>query len=376
MAVVWIAFAGIVTDGLFVWPLHTVLAAGQNAEFSLLAAAAWGMLVAVLNPVREPQAGIWRWIFRALNTVGAFGLMILDAIMVTELSGMLQSFYYFDTPRWALSTPLIVIVVSAALRRGNVPWRIVGLWVPVLASGAAIILGISFSTVHHLRPLLPNQAVNVMGIIHATGVIAFIGLAVGMTLRMVTVLAAEPPRWTWRLAAIEVPIVFFMFLYVIAMGALGPEALVQVRWPLVFVLDHVTLDSTFFLSRIGILVILTWTVGIGLGLIVHLRLTQWVAKDYWPKASRWAPVAVGGWWWAVGMLISSPHSATQIVLYWINPAVAAYLGVEFVVLVASRIFMRPTAQQQPSPSTTGKTGRKGSVPSSNPATTSTTGNKH
>lgn len=371
MAIIWIAFAGIVTDGLFVWPLHIVLAAGQNADLALLAAAAWGMLVAVLTPVGETQPGLWRLTFRVLNTVSACGLVILDAIMVTELTGMLQTFYYFDTPRWALSTPLLLIVASAGLRRGNVPWRLVGLWVPILASVAAIILGISFSTVHHLRPLEPNQVVNVMAIIQALGVVSFIGLAVGVTLRMATSMAAEPLRWTWRLAAVEIPLIFFLVLYVVAMGALGPDALAQVRWPLVFVLDHVTLDSTFFLSRIGILVILTWTIGIGIGLMVHLRITQWVVNYHWPKLARWTPIPVAGWWWAAGLLISSPHSATQIVLHWINPVVEVYLGVEFLVLVVSKIFWRQNAPQQPTTSSTTNGSANPSVPPGSASTSPT-----
>ncbi len=351
IAVIWIAFASIVTDGLFVWPLHIVTAAGQNADIALMLAALWGMAVAIMNPAREPQPGIWQAIFRGLNTVGVVGVVILDAVMVAELAGMLQTFYYLDTPRWALSTPLLVVAASAAMRRGNVPWRVVALWVPVLAAGSVVILGISFSTVHHLRPLAPNQVVQVMPIIKATGVIAFIGLSVGVTLRMGGAMAAKAPRWPWRLAAIEIPILFFILLYVVAMGSLGPEALVQVRWPLVFVLDHVTLDSTFFLSRIGILVILTWTVGIGVGLIVHLRLTQWVVSYRWPRTARWTPILVTAWWWVGGLVITSPQAATRLVLDWIDPAVPFYLGTEFLILMASWLLLRPNAPQSPGTST-------------------------
>ena len=346
MAIIWIAFAGIVTDGLFVWPLHIVMAAGQNADITLMLTGLWGIAVALLNPARENQPALWQMIFRGLNILGVLGVVILDAVMVSELSGMLQTFYYFETPRWVLSTPLLVASASAAMRRGNVPWRVVALWVPILAAGAVIILGISFTTVHHLRPLEPNQVVQVIPVIRAAGVEAFIGLSVGVTLRMASSFAAEPPSWAWRLVSIEIPILFFILLYVVAMGSLGPEALIQVRWPLVFVLDHVTLDSTFFLSRIGIMVILTWTIGMGMGFIVHLRITQWVVSYRWPRTARWTPIPVTGWWWVGSLLITSPHAATQIVLHWIDPVVPLYLGMELLILAASRLFMKQPAPKQ------------------------------
>ena len=95
MAIIWIAFASIVTDGLFVWPLHIVMAAGQNADITLMLTGLWGIAVALLNPARENQPALWQMIFRGLNILGVLGVVILDAVMVSELSGMLQTFYYF-----------------------------------------------------------------------------------------------------------------------------------------------------------------------------------------------------------------------------------------------------------------------------------------
>ncbi len=367
IAIVWIAFASVVTDGLFVWPLHIVLAAGQNAVLALMLTALWAMAVALLTPARESQQGLWALIFRVLNAAGVLGVVILDGAMVAELVGMLQTFYYFETPRWVLSTPLLAAAASAAMRRGNVAWRVISLWVPALAAAAIVILGIAFTTVNHLRPLGPNQIIQVMRVIRATGIVAFVGVSVGVSLRLGSSLAAEPPRWTWRLAAVEAPVLFFILLYVVAMGALGPEALTKVRWPLVFVLDHVTLDSTFFLSRIGIVVILTWTVGMGMGFIAHLRMSQWVVGYQWPRTARWTPILVTGGWWLAVIVISSPHTATDIILDWIDPAAPWYLGLEFLILVASRVFMKQPAPAQNGASPTAESAGDGSVAPRSPA---------
>ena len=192
----WIGFAGIVADGLFVWPLHIVVAAGQNADIVLGIIACWGLGLALLTPPRPAQTAPWTLIIWGLNLCAVLGVVVLDAVVLSELSGMLQTFFYFDTPKWALTTPLLAVVARAAMRRGNLPWRVTGLWIPPVVFGGAAVLAVAFTTVHHLRPLEPNSFIAVGSIVNGLGVVAFLGLPAGVTLRLGGSILAKPPRWT------------------------------------------------------------------------------------------------------------------------------------------------------------------------------------
>ncbi|NMP24095.1 hypothetical protein [Sulfobacillus harzensis] len=152
VALMWIAFASVVSDGLFVWPLHIVIAAGQNAGIAVLVGALWVLAVAALSNLQPSDAGFWPTVFKGLNAVGLLGVLILDGVMLVELFGMLQTFFYFDTPRWALEVPLILAVAVATQRRGAIPWRVVTLWVPILAAGAV------WHRRHHSPPLSCHRA--------------------------------------------------------------------------------------------------------------------------------------------------------------------------------------------------------------------------
>lgn len=333
----WSMAVSVIADSLFVWPLHVVQAAGQNAEIALFLGVLWGGMTAMLVRSEPPTHRLGRTLSTGLDGVAIVGLLAVDTLMIVELFGMLQTFFYFDTPRWALMTPFIALVVWTVTRPQANPWRVISLWVPaILVLGLGILL-LSFTTVQFGRLLLPSTMVSVIPVIQAFKVLAYVGLPVGVTLRRMRTLLAEPPTWTWRIAALALPVLFLSFIYVITIGSIGPAALVAVRWPVVFVLDHVTLDSTFFLSRIGIVVILLWTVGEMLGLVVHLRLASRLVEDCWLRGSGWIPVLVGSAWWISAMSLSSAQSANVLLIRWINPGIAVYLIVEVVILGALRV---------------------------------------
>ncbi|NMP24094.1 hypothetical protein [Sulfobacillus harzensis] len=193
---------------------------------------------------------------------------------------------------------------------------------------------------------MPNTVIALDPIDHALGIVTYVGMSVGITLRIAGRILAEPPGWRMRVVAAAVPVAFFAMLYALAMGALGPIAITHVRWPLVFVLDHVTLDSTFFLSRIGILVVFSWTVGVATGLIVHVRMAQ-LSVGRWPRMARWISPTVVLCWFVADLIIPSPHTATELILRWVNPGATVYLVLEMLVLIASHIFARSKKAREP-----------------------------
>ncbi len=333
LAFVWIVAASIISDGLFIWPLHIVLVAGQNAELAILFADLWAMALALLIPSTPPRGPFWRWLFTGFDIAALTAILAMDAIMLVELFGMMQTFYYFNTPRWALLVPYVAVIGMASVRRNNVPWRVVALWVPLLFLAAGVIIGLAFTTVHNGRVLLPNSDITLFPILRAVTVLGYLGVPVGVTMRLVRGELAEPPKRLLRMAAIGLTVLFLTVLYVLTMGALGPDAIIHTRWPVVFAFDHVTLDSTFFLSRVGILVVFSWTTGIALGLIVHLRMASLLMARRWPKTSGLLPVAVIIGWMVMGLGISSPQTASSILLRWLDPPADGYCAAEMALLL-------------------------------------------
>lgn len=334
LALIWILAATSVIDGLFVWPLHVVIAAGQNADIALVGALLWALVWTLVISNHPSQHAVAQWWTSALDIAVVLVLWAVDADMINQLASMLQTFFYFDTPRWALVVPLVVVVMFTFVRNTNTVWHIIVLWVPILLGVSLFIFGLALVNMHHPRAVLPNQVISLRSIAGAVGILAYIGLPVGVTLRRVTPRMASPPSPTLRVLAIVVPWLFLCGLYVITVGALGPEAVTAVRWPVAFTLDHVTLDSTFFLSRIGLVVVFSWTLGVGLGLIVHVRLLENVL--HWPIIKWAAPMA----WIIASLSLGSPQSSTAILLNVITPIAQLLVIIDLVSSIVLRVFFR------------------------------------
>ncbi len=337
LLLVWGTLASVVSSGLFVWPLHLVQASGQNGVLVLPMVMGWSVLVTLLSPWHA-LGGLSARIEGWLNVIAGIFSIIIDALMLIELSSMMQTFYYFATPRWAFLMPLIAIIVwVAAVQPEATLWRLVQLWAPILAGGSVLVLAMASTNVQRLRVLLPNQHIVIGPIIHGLFILSYLELPLGLVLRSIRPLLAETPAVVWRMVAAVYPWPFLMMFYLITMGTLGPAALVHVRWPLVFTLNHVTLDSTFFLSRIGIVVVFGWTVGIALGLMVHLRVFSMALARWWHPGGALLPYPVGLLWIVTALLIPSPTRASMLLVNYLDPMAAGYLGLELLCLVLWRV---------------------------------------
>lgn len=325
---VWATAASVIAGGLFVWPLHLIVVSGQNSVLALIAGGLWALAIAGLSSVYIPSG---RWV-QGINTgmalVACVGMMCVDALMLVELTGMLQTFFYFETPRWALITPLIVLIVWMARQREMVLWRVVALWIPVLSAGSLGIFALALTNVHFGRALIPNQQILIRPLTQGLAIIAYLGWPFGVTLRTVRSVLGEPPQLGIRLTTAVTPWLVFSMLYGIAVGALGPQAVMQLRWPVVFTLDHVTLDSTFFLSRIGIVVVFGWTVGMVLGLTVHVRVLMRNIAPIWSALPPYIPYAAGLMWWIAGFAVATPNTASTLLVTGMDPIAATYLASE------------------------------------------------
>ena len=333
---VWAVVASVVAGGLFVWPLHVVMVAGQDSGVVLVGVGLWWAVVALLSPGSERFDGAWSTFNTVLQVTACVGLMVMDVVILAELGGMLQTFYYFETPRWVLILVIIGVVGWGARGRGPTLWRTVFMWIPVLLGITFVTLLIALTNVHYGRVLLPNQVIVISAQLRGFLVLAYVGLPFGATIRSVRHVLVAPSPWGWRLIATIVPWTLLAALYSVTMGSIGDQALVHLRWPVVFTLDHVTLDSTFFLSRVGLVVVFGWTMGVALGLMVHLRLLILVAHESVPRITPALPW-VGVLFWTVGtMLLPSPDVATRLLLTIFNPLSGIYLLVEMGFLMTWR----------------------------------------
>ncbi len=315
--------ASILAGSLFIWPLHIVLAAGQNADLVLVVAGGtmviWTAIVPGVGREPTPVAAV-------LDGTALVLMMAVDGLILVSLGSMLQTFYFPETPRWALAGIFLAVVVGWTLRRPHSAPILAGLWVPLLLAGSLAMVGLAFTNLRFIRVLapLPTIALRPLGL--GLVVMAFVILPIPITLRRYGSQRQEVPRWRDRLIPALTAWALLGLLYAVVVGTLGPTALTHLRWPLVFTLDQVTLDSAFFLSRIGILVIFAWTLGAAIGVLVHFDVM--VSPSTGAGVPLWAVPAIGMVWFAGILLIPSPAWATWWLVHRVDFAAAGYLTLD------------------------------------------------
>lgn len=327
--------ASIVAEGLFVWPLHVVVAAGQNAILAVSIVGGWVVAISLAHPATLPSTPGWRNVFRILDVLGGLVVGAVDTVMIVSLIAMLKTFYFFETPRWALLMPFCALVGWAAAKPRATTHRLATFWVPILFGGSLLVVLMGLGNIHYPRALLPNQAVQGAAVVQATAVMAYVVAPVGWTLRGLNSAAQAPPTPSVRLWGPLLAWSFLVALYLLVVGTLGPNALIHLRWPIVFMLDQVTLDSAFFVSRVGIAVIFGWTMGIAIGLLIHVDILGEGAQRHWDYPATRGVVAgsAAGLWFIAALLIATPATASYFLLSWLDPAALGYLGIETALLL-------------------------------------------
>ncbi len=333
--------ASIVADALFVWPLHVVVAAGQNAILAVLCIGGWAMTIAGLHTVHRPQPQWVRQVWTIVDVMGWILLWSIDAVMVVSLLSMLKTFYFFETPEWALLLPFCAVVGWGASKPRDTVHSLATFWVPLLFIGSILIVAVAMGNIQYPRALIPNQVVSVRPVFRAIQVMAYVVTPIGVTLRGIASEVQAAPTGLVRVLGPLLAWLFLVLLYLLVVGTLGPSALVHLRWPVVFMLDQVTLDSAFFVSRVGIAVIFGWTMGLALGFMIHVDVMAGGLARLWPNPSaRWL-VAGGasiGWYWAA-LGIAAPAMASHVLLVSLDPLAVGYLLTEGALLLTTRVTM-------------------------------------
>lgn len=330
--------ASTVGGTLFVWPRHLVSAAGQDSLWAMGGLAIWmfGMGVLLTRPGFDIRHSVY---LRILAGVGLAVTLGLDVGYLGLFSSMLQTFYYAKTPQWGLIFPIFVLVTWSGIFSFKNYSRLTQLWMPVLF-GVGILIGL-YGLFHGQwwRVALPNNQV----------VLAQIGRGIGVMGYMVTplvpacLIALPHVRGSMRsgaLGSIAGILFLLLFYYVLIMAAMGPDAIAALRWPLVYTLNTISVGTTFFISRIGVLAVLIWTGIVALTLMSHLQLTLAWLPPAWTKQTvpRLAMacglvVAVVG----ISLAFSSPSAATRWILWVMNPVALGFQAMAVPSLIIWRI---------------------------------------
>lgn len=144
---------------------------------------------------------------------------------------------------------------------------------------------------------------------------------------------AQSLRRGFLIAAAGISLIL-LAIYGLVTLMLGPNAIPQLRWPLVYSLETITLDSTFFISRLGLAIIFLWTAVVVLAFAVHLRL----AVHLIPLSGRRSPFWLSGTLgllYGIGLIVfPTPSASTAWILRVVDPIALGYLVLDHAILLA------------------------------------------
>jgi spore germination protein len=342
-----------VTGGVFIWPEAVLSTAGNNALWaitgSIMLALATTAALFVWMSLTGPGIFVDRlhqtWGFLAWPWILSFSLLrvVLDAALVTLFSQMLSTIFYPLTPLWVLK---LIILAEAAWfggRRLTILSRNIQFWFPVLAFSFFLLASLAFGNVQSWWALRPSSHVVLTPLTQAVIGTWFLWAQTDVLLTISHFMRPARAGLVRKLtvAAILFHSVVIVVIYMITVGALGPEAVMTLRWPLVYVLSNLS-SHTFYLSRPGLIILLTWTGGMVFFSASHLfclgmNLSQLAARSFrWTPQISWgaATVEFGG-----SFLLPSAAVASHVVLNVFDPLSLVLVSILLTVSIVIRLFM-------------------------------------
>ncbi|MGC8487904.1 MAG: GerAB/ArcD/ProY family transporter [Clostridia bacterium] len=346
----------VLASTLFVWPLHIVMVAGENATISMLMAGAFSMLFILLQVIAwtpNESAPLMEWV---LTATGVILTLVVDALVLVLFIDMLKEFFFPETPRVALVAPLALLTGWWATASWKRIARRAQFWVPLMLVGSLVPIFLSFFDWAHPVALAPHSWTAFVPEMQGVAILAYVVVPLGATARVAARRLAGSARDRVRagLGAIFGLWLWLALVFATTVGSLGTDALVHLSWPLVYVLEEATLDSSFVVSRPGVLTIFGWSALIVIALVVHLRLAITVAEDLNAGGRSIGLVAIGigeAAYWAGVVLLDTAHQASALLISEVDPVAAGLIILEVLVaatVVGLRTFRRRSRRTSPS----------------------------
>lgn len=340
----FIAFA-IVTGAVYIWPQALLVTAGPGALWAVIGSILlgfgmnglgllwlhWspkGILVDRLRPW-----GPLRWPILALHALLCLGL---DAALVALLAQMLAAVFYPQTPLWLMESLVIGLAGWFASQPLATLARNLQFWFPLLAATFFLLISLNIGHLHQTWAWRPGPwpGLSVWG----RAVLGTWFLWKQNEVMLTVAPFVRPPqlrvirRVTW--IALGFQAIVLVVIYGTTVGTLGPQAVQLLRWPLVYVLSNLS-SHTFYLSRPGLLILVTWTGAMVFFVSTHLFCTGLNVSRLLTHSYRASPVVVSVSSALIALAafaITTPTQATNLVMEIFNPIDLSFSAI--VVLVS------------------------------------------
>lgn len=297
----WLVAAGMVTGGVFLWPMPLLLSSGADWPWALLAGGATMALVMALQMAwgrRVPGAAMGDRLRALWGPLALLWLTGSTALSVTVASvflaffvHMLQVFYFPSTPAWPLSVLLTGVACVLALQSVDILARNVRVWFVLGLMGFLLLLAHTVTQApmaSALRPPWPPTFLGVLGGVQGTWLF-WSDEGATLTLASFTDAAgwSRALRWSFAAAAFQLAVLVMAAANTIA--ALGPWAARTQLWPMLILMVGAGPTSLSFV-RPSLIVLPVWTAGFFSYLAVRLyvaSLNTRMATGATPAARRW-----------------------------------------------------------------------------------------
>lgn len=335
----------LIGGSLYVWPLHLVMTAGRESTSAVLLAGTAGTLYMLLQAIAwspDEHASILEW---SLTLMAAILTLLIDAVITALFVEMMKEFFFARTPRIALVAPVLGLTAWWSTGSWKGVARRTQLWIPLILLGSLIAVGASFHNWVHPMALEPRTWTALQPAMQGTVVLAYLLVPLGATTRVVgrRLAASARDRVRSALAAAAIFWVWLMLLYTTTVGSLGTDAVVHLRWPLVYVFEETTVDSSFLVSRLGILAIFEWTALVVIAILIHFKMAVTLAEDL---TARWTTVRLVVVGLGLSVLVAgiflfdTENRATHLLLTDLNPVVMGLIALEGLTALTRWAFRR------------------------------------
>lgn len=339
----WMVVISVVAGGIYFWPETVIRDAGADALWAIglaivmafaisLLQVAWAQQVpgrGYADRLRETWGELaWFWLS------GTFAICVaVDVLLLSLFSSMLHVFFLPETSPFY--TSLLILAIAAWLSGQSlaVIARNVQFWMPLILASFVLAMSLISTSMHPLdalRPVWPPNFADLPCGLWATWYLWDQG---GIT---ITVLGhVRSPTWPalrrWLMGAMSLQAAVVMLVWGAVVTTLGPWAAETLQWPFIYIMINLT-PLAFFIARVGVFIIPTWSVAIILYLAMRLFCGSFNLQLLTGASN---PTRVGIVWGTATViavltrLIATPADAVQLLVGIVDPLAFVWALLQF-----------------------------------------------
>ena len=323
----------VVAGGVYIWPSAVLAQAGMDAPWAIVLSISLAMVLVWLQTLWPPHVpgassltrmqAVWgavRWPIFMVTLALYLGL---DGSLVALFSQMLHVNFYARTPLWFFECSIVLVIGWMAAKSVSQVARNVQFWFPLIIASFFLLAAMALPHWHQSAAIRPSSVIALRPIAKALVSTWYLWVQgeVIITLGAHVRTTSWPTIRLWALGAILFQGFMLIVIYAMVVGTLGPNAPVDLQWPLPFIFSDLTI-SALVISRPGLFILIAWVIA----LILYEAVTLMVLTTNLEDALGLGERARTGMVWAlilvllgIASALSSPLKATHVVLAWIDP---------------------------------------------------------